>query len=737
MRPRLSGVVLAAAFALAAGAPGRLWAQDPSGAEFRVNTFTTNYQYARANAVAAGGNGSFVVVWESPQDGSGYAVMASRFDANGTRIGTEFRVNTYTTVDQYFGTVGMNARGNFVIVWQSFGQEGMPTLLSQTGVYAQRFGRDGKAAGSEFRVNAFTTDVQARASVALDPSGNFTVAWRSVGQDLDASGVFGQRYTALGQLMGLEFAVNTYTTQYQNRPDVARAANGDFVMVWQSNDQEADGSGYGIFGRRFNAAGTPLGSEFRINSYTTSDQVWPSVAMDAAGNFVVVWEDTASRPADEVADTTSIRAQCYNANGTPNGGEFRATQNTAGDQYQPQVGVAADSGKFVVVWSQYPPSVVNTDDSGSVLEGRRWETCTNPFGGDFEVNTFTTGYQYSPSLSVDPAGNFQVTWVSDTGDGSRTTVQARRFGGMVPAAMVVDTPGETSGNANGVWEPGEEVDVRPSWRNATGVNQNVGTEDLGPLAGPAGATYTTTDSVASYGTINNGVIGSCTGTCYAVSVNDPATRPAAHWDANALETFGDTNNDKRWVLHVGRSFTDVAITNPFYRFIETLLHHGVTGGCSPGLYCPASSTTRREMAVFVLAAKEGPGVAPPPCTVPPFADVPITSGFCPFIAELARRGVVSGCGGGNYCPTSAVTRREMAIFALVTLDPTFVPPPCTVPPFNDVPITSPFCPYIQELANRGIVGGCGGGNYCPLGLVTRQEMGVFISGTFSLALYGP
>ena len=75
MRPRLYGVVLAASFALAAGLPGRVWAQDPSGAEFRVNTFTTNYQYSRANAVAAGGNGSFVVVWESPQDGSGYAVM--------------------------------------------------------------------------------------------------------------------------------------------------------------------------------------------------------------------------------------------------------------------------------------------------------------------------------------------------------------------------------------------------------------------------------------------------------------------------------------------------------------------------------------------------------------------------------------------------------------------------------------------------------------------------------------
>jgi hypothetical protein len=143
------------------------------------------------------------------------------------------------------------------------------------------------------------------------------------------------------------------------------------------------------------------------------------------------------------------------------------------------------------------------------------------------------------------------------------------------------------------------------------------------------------------------------------------------------------------------------------------------------------------MAVFALIAKEGALYGPPACAAAPFPDVPAGSGFCPFIAELARRNVVSGCGGGNYCPGSPVTRQEMAIFALRTLDPAFVPPACTVPPFGDVPVTSPFCPYIAELAQRGVVTGCGGGNYCPAASVTRQEMAVFISGTFGLVLYGP
>ena len=113
-----------------------------------------------------------------------------------------------------------------------------------------------------------------------------------------------------------------------------------------------------------------------------------------------------------------------------------------------------------------------------------------------------------------------------------------------------------------------------------------------------------------------------------------------------------------WAVHVGGSFADVPGRSPYYRSVETLLHKGVTGGCAGGLYCPSSVTTREQMAAFVLLAREGAGYAPPACTPPNiFADVPQTSLFCDVIEELARRGVVGGCGGGNYCPTAPVTAR--------------------------------------------------------------------------------
>jgi hypothetical protein len=239
--------------------------------------------------------------------------------------------------------------------------------------------------------------------------------------------------------------------------------------------------------------------------------------------------------------------------------------------------------------------------------------------------------------------------------------------------------------------------------------------------------------------VPDGAAGSCTGPCFGGALL--GTRPAGHVHLSFVETLQPDaqGQAQRWTLHVGGTFSDVPRTSPFYRFVETLLHHGVTGGCSanPDRYCPGAATTREQMAVFVLVAREESGYAPPVCTPPNlFGDVPETSPFCRWIEELAGRGVVGGCGGGNYCPSDPVTREQMAVFVLRTLDPALDPPACTTPMFADVPAGSVFCRWIEELARRGVVSGCGGGNYCPAEAVTREQMGVFISVTFGLSLYG-
>ena len=140
------------------------------------------------------------------------------------------------------------------------------------------------------------------------------------------------------------------------------------------------------------------------------------------------------------------------------------------------------------------------------------------------------------------------------------------------------------------------------------------------------------------------------------------------------------------------------------------------------------------MAVFLLRGRRGACFVPPPATGTVFGDVAQNAFAAAFIEQLAAEGVTGGCGGGNYCPDSPVTRQSMAVFLLKMLEgPFYVPPDCDpASTFLDVPCTNPFSAWINELARRSITGGCGGGNYCPAQAVTRGQMAVFISTTFGL-----
>jgi cysteine-rich repeat protein len=391
---------------------------------------------------------------------------------------------------------------------------------------------------------------------------------------------------------------------------------------------------------------------------------------------------------------------------------------------------------------------------GTVMR-RRMDICGSPTNLDIcddtdnSENDFNSGFVPAPRNNagvngvVPPftCGNSAVQSIEQcddgnvaNGDGCNATC-LREATAFTPHALVVDPVAGSPSDGNGVLEPGEQAAMRPSWRNAATAPLTL-TAALSTFAGPAGATYAIVDGSASYGTVAPAATASCTTDCYALSVSNPPARPVTHWDAASAEV--NTNYGfQTWSLHVGDSFTDVPRFNPFYRFVETLLHRGVTGGCTATEYCPAGATTRAAMAVFVLVAKD-PATNPPACGAPMFDDVPASSPFCRWIEELARRGVVSGCGGGNYCPTAPVTRAAMAVFVLRTLDPALDPPACVAGSemFADVPAASGFCRWIEELVRRGVVTGCGGGNYCPTAPVTRQQMGVFLSVTFGLTLYG-
>jgi hypothetical protein len=103
--------------------------------------------------------------------------------------------------------------------------------------------------GGEFRINTYTTLDQANPWITSDPSGDFVVTWGSSGQDGSFFGIFGQRYTSAGTPLGGEFRINTYTASSQNLPVVAADPSGKFVVVWTSYGQ--DGSQQGVFAQRY------------------------------------------------------------------------------------------------------------------------------------------------------------------------------------------------------------------------------------------------------------------------------------------------------------------------------------------------------------------------------------------------------------------------------------------------------------------------------------------------------
>ena len=122
------------------------------------------------------------------------------------------------------------------------------------------------------------------------------------------------------------------------------------------------------------------------------------------------------------------------------------------------------------------------------------------------------------------------------------------------------------------------------------------------------------------------------------------------------------------------AFADVPCSDSRAPWINELVRRGVTAGCGGGNYCPANPVTRDQMAVFLILTAQGADANPDrTCPPAPFTDVPCSTPFYPWVKELVSLGVTAGCGGGNYCPLSTVTRAQMSVFLSVMFN--LLPPP--------------------------------------------------------------
>ncbi|MBX9458602.1 MAG: hypothetical protein KL863_22560 [Rhizobium sp.] len=249
------------------------------GSETQANT-TFLHDQTKSNVTGLD-TGGWVVTWQS-QDADGVSdIYQQVYNSSGAKLGTETLVNTFTSADQFDPAISALDDGRWVTAWVSYGHAG-----DSSGIYMQVFNANGTKSGIEAHVNTYTTGNQYDPEVTTLANGDFVVTWQSQGQDGSGYGIYQQRFDANGSMDGTETRVNTATAKDQTHADITALSTGGHVVTWETVGKNAGD----IRAQVFDAAGNKVGKELKVNTHTNSEQLDPSVAALDNGRFVVTWQ---------------------------------------------------------------------------------------------------------------------------------------------------------------------------------------------------------------------------------------------------------------------------------------------------------------------------------------------------------------------------------------------------------------------------------------------------------------
>ncbi|WP_420580399.1 putative Ig domain-containing protein [Reichenbachiella sp.] len=362
------------------------------------------------------GDGSFVVAWEYESlPGSFEYIRAQTFNEGGEETSSVINVTTLPYASDL--QIAADKDGGFIIVYED--SDG-----SDYNIVGKRFNRFGDAIMEPDYSFYSETYGGGNPAVAMNDHGDFAVAWDDeyaayggecgIDDDCDNRGVYFKKYSDADNEPYCavdESQVNDYSTGHQYQPAVDIDINGNYVVVWQG-ESLTDGSG--IIGQRFNADGTEEDSEFQINTTTDNTQSSPDVAIDGSGRFIVTWSGYAG------TSKTGIFAQMYQADGLPNGSEFRVDQESSSyfTLSEPAVDINSD-GDAVIVWE---------GNYGSEINARIVTGPASFDGNEFRIDASTLVSNHSrdyPDVAIQDDGSFVVTWNNETGGEDQTFI--RRF----------------------------------------------------------------------------------------------------------------------------------------------------------------------------------------------------------------------------------------------------------------------------------------------------------------------
>lgn len=300
----------------------------------------------------------------------------------------DFQVNENAgDSDQLSPVVAVAPDGNFIVTWYD-------ERNGNYDIYARQFAPTGIPQGEIFRVNDDEgTANQVSPAIAVDDAENFVIVWEDLRRgNFD---IYAQRYSADGVPQGTNFLVNDdMGDAFQYEPSVAMDAVGNFVLVWLDSRPE----GGRIYAQRYDREGAPRGENFRVTDENVgSSQLFPVIALADSGSLLVAWSEKRYGNID-------IYAQRFTADGSPQGANLLVNDGGVNSNEEFPAIAVNDSGRFLVVWR----------------DGRNWNT--NIYaqlytrdgiaqGSNFLVNDdIGKSGQSSPVVAADDSGNFLIIW---------------------------------------------------------------------------------------------------------------------------------------------------------------------------------------------------------------------------------------------------------------------------------------------------------------------------------------
>lgn len=394
----------------------------PQGGEYQIAGAQSGDQINPHASVKA--SGGYLVWQDNITDGAGLGISARKLDSSLSATLSTFRVNQTGAADQERPQISLLNGGGAAFVWQG-GPQGLQHI------YARLLSSGGTWLTADVQVNTATNVYQIEPVVATLTNGNVVVVWSSFNQVSGTSmrDLYAQILTPTGTKYGSESLLNQTTAFNQRSAAVAALTDGRFVVVWVSEHQRFENS-VDIYGRIYNASGTPAAGEFRVSA-GTNVCANPTVSASVDGGFAVTWME---RDLIILANGWDIFSRPFAANAA-GGVTRRINTYTVGDQVGPKISSLGSDN--LVAWTS-----VGQDGSREGVYAQYLQADGSLAGSEFRLNTATVSQQMYPTVASDGVERFVTVWSGFVGGASSFDLFAQRYANTnqplnAPAAPVV------------------------------------------------------------------------------------------------------------------------------------------------------------------------------------------------------------------------------------------------------------------------------------------------------------